>query len=132
MVGGSIFARFGVVGAVAGDDEVEAVAPAITVVDGVSGELVGWFFGGYVGCLVGIAGGLTALESNAFDISVVEVAFEVGNGLLGSGKFAPFADVKREDAGFFKVVDGDVEDSGVRDGFGTGGSKVLASFDLCP
>ena len=59
--------------------------------------LLGKNFGG----LVGIVGSHTAEKADSFDVGVVEVPLEVGDGVFGSGVFVPVAEVVQEDAGVF-------------------------------
>ena len=45
-----------------------------------------------------IPGGLTTKEADPFDISFIEVTFEICNGVVGSREFAPVTHVLRKNA----------------------------------
>lgn len=131
VAGESALARFGIVDLL-GVVDGEAMAPAVLTVQvdrWTGGRSVGG--GGCIG-LVGITGGLTALEADSFGVCFIEVMFEVGNGAFSNWFLAPVADVMGEDARVLEVVDGAANDDGVGDWFITGGGEVLARFDLFP
>ena len=134
VIGCSSFARFGVVGSVTIDDEVEAVAPAVATVDEVRGKRLRsfWLGGDDVGGLISKSGGLTAEHPDAFDVGKVEVGLEVGNGVVGDGTFAPVANVVGKYVGVFEVVDGNADDGGIGNRFDAGSCEILTGLDLCP
>ena len=146
MTWSSGLAHFRVVDIVGGP-EVEAVAPAVGAAVGKCGGwrlMSGWFgnvgllnggiclVGEDAGGLVGITGGLTAAEADAFFVGTVEVCFEVGQSVLGGRQSVPVPKIKGKSAGGLEVFESDANDEGVGKGVGGVGCEVFAFFDLAP